>query len=442
MSDSLSVPWTREQLEARALTNYQCPRVFGPERYTSQAFCDAEFRDLWPNVWQIVCLESEVAEVGDYVEYQIGDESVLVVRGADGVLRALSNVCRHRATCIKEGAGRAAELRCPFHGWRYGLDGSLLEIVNDWDFPVADSQRAGLPRFAVETWSGFVFVSLASEPEPLSEFLGPVRDLFAGYMMEKRYRQLAVSIVVPCNWKVALAAFPEIYHVPWTHPQLSTYSSDVDSSFEILGKHGKLVHAMRPSPNSPFEVDEETYLETRLESLSKILPSGSCERALREFSEGRTARELLAELWRESYAIRGIDVSMHADADFVDSHGYLLFPNVVAFVGMGSAGHNVWRFRPNAHDPDSSILEVWLLTFPEQASTRPPNSLIVAYPAGTTFSEAMPGSRLGAVFDQDLSNLAGMQRGLHSKFYPGTTHALYQESLIRHFEETLDLYVS
>ena len=106
-------------------------------------------------------------------------------------------------------------------------------------------------------------------------------------MMEKRYRQLAVSIVVRCNWKVALAAFPKIYHVPWTHLQLSTPSSHVDSSFKILGKHGKLVHAMRPSPNSPFEVDEETYLETRLESLSKILSSGLCHMARRAFSEGR-----------------------------------------------------------------------------------------------------------------------------------------------------------
>ena len=286
-----------EQLEAHALTNYQCPRVFGPERYTSQAFCDAEFRDLWPNVWQIVCLESEVAEVGDYVEYQIGDESVLVVRGADGVLRALSNVCRHRATCIKEGAGRAAELRCPFHGWRYGLDGSLLEIVNDWDFPAADSQRAGLPRFAVETWSGFVFVSLASEPEPLSEFLGPVRDLFAGYMMEKRYRQLAVSIVVPCNWKVALAAFPEIYHVPWTHPQLSTYSSDVDSSFEILGKHGKLVHAMRPSPKFPLrgrrgDLSRDSAGVTEQDTALRIVRAGP-ERVLRGSNGTRASRRAL-----------------------------------------------------------------------------------------------------------------------------------------------------
>ena len=202
-----------------------------------------------------------------------------------------------RATCIKEGAGRAAELRCPFHGWRYGLDGSLLEIVNDWDFPVADSQRAGLPRFAVETWSGFVFVSLASEPEPLSEFLGPVRDLFAGYMMEKRYRQLAVSIVVPCHWKVALAAFPEIYHVPWTHPQLSTYSSDVDSSFEILGKHGKLVHAMRPSPKFPLrgrrgDLSRDSAGVTEQDTALRIVRPGP-ERVLRGSNGTRASRRAL-----------------------------------------------------------------------------------------------------------------------------------------------------
>ena len=209
MSDSLSVPWTLEQLEARALTNYQCPRCFGPERYTSQAFCDAEFRDLWPNVWQIVCLESEVAEVGDYVEYQIGDESVLVVRGADGVLRALSNVCRHRCDLHQRGGGQ---------GRRVALPVPRLALRSRW-VPSRDRQRLGLPRRRQPACGppqvrGRDLVRLRVRqprlraraplrvPGPRPRSLCRVHD-------GERHRQLAVSIVVPCSWKVALAAFPE-----------------------------------------------------------------------------------------------------------------------------------------------------------------------------------------------------------------------------------------
>jgi phenylpropionate dioxygenase-like ring-hydroxylating dioxygenase large terminal subunit len=441
-SDLLHVPWTREQLEARSRTNFDKPRVVDKHRYTSREFADREHELLWPHVWQLACLEDDVPAAGDYLEYQVGDESVLIVRDASMTLRAMSNVCRHRATCIKTGAGNARELRCPFHGWRYGLDGSLQEIVNDWDFPTANLADLRLPQFALETWSGLVFVNLDPNPEPLAEFLGPLHSMFDGYLIERRYRKAGVSIEVPCNWKIALAAFPEIYHVPWTHPQLATYSSDVDSTFEPLGQHGKLVHAMRPSPNLPYEVDEETYLETRLESTKKLMAPGAADRAMEGLKHGRSARDLLAELWRESYAIRGIDVSSYSDADFVDSHGYLIFPNIVAFVGVGSAGHNLWRFRPNGHDPDSSFLEVWVMDFPDSPDNRPPSQPVQHYPAGSTFSQALgPESRLGAIFDQDLSNLEGMQRGLHSAFYPGTTHALYQESLIRHFEDIVDHYL-
>src|SRR3954463_4030261 len=101
------------------------------ERYLSAEFVDAEMDRLWPRVWQVACREEEIPAAGDFVEYTIGDQSVLVVRDGAGAINAFHNACAHRGTALAEGCGAfAGEVRCPYHGWRYALDGRVTEVVD------------------------------------------------------------------------------------------------------------------------------------------------------------------------------------------------------------------------------------------------------------------------------------------------------------------------
>src|SRR5437588_6705754 len=101
------------------------------ERYTSREFVELEMDRLWPRVWQVACREEQIPEVGDYLEYTIGDQSILVVRSAPDTITASYNACLHRGTRLGEGTGHFDDgtIRCRFHAWCYALAGPLTHLV-------------------------------------------------------------------------------------------------------------------------------------------------------------------------------------------------------------------------------------------------------------------------------------------------------------------------
>ena len=156
------------------------------ERYVSQAFLDLEMERLWPRVWQVACREEQVAEPGQFVEYTIGDQSVLVVRTEDGRIRAHHNACLHRGTRLASGCGRfdTGSIRCRYHAWRYGFDGRLIEVVDADEFdPMPEGSSLGAVR--AECWGGFVFVNFDPDAEPLLDYLQPLPELLAAYHLER-----------------------------------------------------------------------------------------------------------------------------------------------------------------------------------------------------------------------------------------------------------------
>ena len=137
---------------------------------------------------------SQLREPGDYVSMTVAGEPIAVVRGKDGDLRAFSNVCRHRAARVLDGAGNCGKaMRCPYHGWTYGLDGRLLAIPEKTGFAGFDKDANGLWPLQVGVAAGFVFASLNPEPEPLSEYLGPFESWLAPYRPERLVRDQASS---------------------------------------------------------------------------------------------------------------------------------------------------------------------------------------------------------------------------------------------------------
>jgi choline monooxygenase len=201
------------------------PRLENASTLPSHFYFDAEVlreeqRNVFGRTWQLVGRAEQVAEPGQYFTAVVGEEPVLVVRGSDRLLRAMSNVCRHRAGPIAAGEGRRPILQCGYHGWTYWLDGRLK---NTPEFEgVADFDRAScvLPPYQVGVWNELVFVNLDRDAESLDEFLGelvtdmPPHDYRGFRLAHRKVWEL------DCNWKVYVDNYLEGYHIPIVHPGL------------------------------------------------------------------------------------------------------------------------------------------------------------------------------------------------------------------------------
>ena len=208
------------------------------ESYFSPHYLDLEYRRLWPRVWQMACREEELPEVGDYLTYDIGDDSVIVVRSAPDQLRAFHNVCRHRGRRLMEGTGQIKHIRCAFHGWRWKLDGSNENVTHreDWCGGL-DKVDLSLGAVRLETWGGFIFINLDAEAEPLLTYLGEAAEALAPFQLDKMRYRWRKWLKMPANWKVALEAFNEGYHVSITHWPLNRFGTSHFTS-RATGRHG------------------------------------------------------------------------------------------------------------------------------------------------------------------------------------------------------------
>jgi phenylpropionate dioxygenase-like ring-hydroxylating dioxygenase large terminal subunit len=396
------------------------------ERYTSRAFHDLEVARLWRKVWQMACREEALARAGDHVVYEIAEDSVLVVRTPGGDVRAFHNVCLHRGRLLREGDGNASELRCPFHGWTWNLDGTLKSVPCRSEFPEVREDEYRLPEVRVGLWGGFVFVNLDPGAEPLERFLGDLPAHFAAWPLETRATVAHVAKRLPCNWKVAQEAFMEAYHVGATHPQLLPGIGDLNSQYDVFGNFSRAITAnMTPSPHLGFAPSEQEMLDS---FVSRSLDE---EPALR-VPDGTTARRTMASGARRALAAELPGAAELSDAELADSFYYTLFPN---FHPWGAYNRIVYRFRPWRSDPDRCVMEViYLAPF---RGERPPPARVHWLGDDEDWTRAPELGFLTRVFNQDTRNLAQVQRGLHAARHSHVTFALRQELKIRHFHALL-----
>jgi len=190
--------------------------------YTDPAMLDAERAAVFGGTWQAVGHAEWVAAPGAYFGCDIAGEPVLVARAADGVLRALSNVCRHRGSELCSGRGAGSVIRCPYHGWSYTLDGALhgapeFEGVADWD-----RAQVRLPEFRAEVWGPYVFVCQDPQAPALCEVLGsiPAEVAAIGCPIDRLRFAYRRDYTIECNWKVYVDNYLEGYHLPAAHPGL------------------------------------------------------------------------------------------------------------------------------------------------------------------------------------------------------------------------------
>jgi choline monooxygenase len=185
--------------------------------YTDATVLADENRTIFAKTWQLAGRAEHVAEPGQYFTTTIANEPLLVVRGSDGVLRAMSNVCRHRAGPIAKGEGKRPVLQCGYHGWTYSLDGALLKTPEFENAAEFDRASCRLPQFRVETWLDLVFVNLDPGAPSLRESFGEIVDAVGhtGFRLaaSKKWE-------LDCNWKVYVDNYLEGYHIPIVHSSL------------------------------------------------------------------------------------------------------------------------------------------------------------------------------------------------------------------------------
>ena len=141
--------------------------------YVDPRIAELERLNVLSTTWQLVARTSQLQNAGDFVATRVAGEPIVVVRGADGTLRAFFNVCRHHAAAVvTQPCGQASILQCPYHGWKYGLDGSLKGMPEFEGVENFDRAQNGLLPVRVETWECFVFINLDPDALSLNEFLG------------------------------------------------------------------------------------------------------------------------------------------------------------------------------------------------------------------------------------------------------------------------------
>jgi phenylpropionate dioxygenase-like ring-hydroxylating dioxygenase large terminal subunit len=208
-------------IDAAALARVQQPLsrawTLPPQAYTAPAVFAAEAERLFRRQWLCVARADELPEPGDYRCLDLVDQPIVLVRGRDGELRALSRICLHRAMPVAEGAGRVTRFVCPYHHWTYELDGALrsapmMDGVEDFD-----ARACRLPALRTEIWHGFVFVNGDPDAAPLAPALSGFDTLLRNYRLDDLVVVDTQQFDSPWNWKILVENFLEAYHHIATH---------------------------------------------------------------------------------------------------------------------------------------------------------------------------------------------------------------------------------
>jgi phenylpropionate dioxygenase-like ring-hydroxylating dioxygenase large terminal subunit len=404
--------------------------------YLSADYHRRELDELWGRVWQIAGRVEDVTNPGDSFVYDIGDDSLVILRTQSGELRAYHNACLHRGTRLRDEAGSLERIRCPFHGFTWSLDGELSDVPCRWDFPEIKNDAFRLPQALVDTWGGFVFVNLDPSAGSLGDYLEDLPRHFERWPLEDRFVAARVERRVACNWKIAIEAFIETFHVIGVHSANLPFFGDANSQYDVWPEqrhYNRMLNASgTPSPHLKGELSDQRVIDIAARF-------GMVEPGTR-VPEGASARTVMVEASRERLTKSlGFDSQDFSDAEVQDVIQYSLFPNIVLFGGLGSP--LFYRARPDGDDPNQCLFEVMLLLPVPPGAERPAPANRRFLEDHEKWSDVPELSYFGPVLDEDQAIMPRVQRGLRASRKPSLSLGVYQESRIRHFRRTLEEYV-
>jgi phenylpropionate dioxygenase-like ring-hydroxylating dioxygenase large terminal subunit len=422
------------------------------ERFIDPSLGHREREKLWPRVWQTACRLEELPEVGDYVVYEILDESILVVRTAPDAVSGYYNVCQHRARRLQDKPrGNVRQgFYCRFHGWRYGLDGSLQHVPDEEDWFCENLRaQAGLKQVRVETWAGWVWINMDLQAQSLLEFLGPVATTLAPLELERTRRHWHKTLIAPVNWKVVVGAFSEGYHAGATHDGGLSYRR-MKSPAVAHGPHtmyfsewAGLVRMRQPDDSWAEVADLREHIHAnclhlfhKLRAMVLEPTRRAAERLLVEVPSGTPDQSVAAEFLRlqreETQQIgahwpQGLDVGNLATI----GTGWHVFPNTVFLPTVDGA---LWyRFRPHPDDSGSCVFDMWSLG--RYAAGAEPAVTQENFDGFEAFKGQNP------FLEEDFDNMIGVAKGMQSRGWHGALLNPLQELPITTFMRTLGEYV-
>jgi len=419
------------------------PERIPVQRYYDEGFYQAELDYLWPHVWQMACRLEQIPNVGDWVEYSNVGKSVIVVRTEDGI-KAFHNACRHRGVPVAGGKGNeygncaTSGFTCPFHGWRWNMHGENTFVYGRQLFSERQLDKAdlALKPCRVETWGGCAFINHDDDAPGLRETLGPVADRLEAHGAGILRSEWWYATVLPANWKVAMEAFHEGYHVMRTHPQLqqvapfmynSIYAGETGSGKPLTGRERIRQHFRH------FELLSEGMagmchakdVETMRGLLDVELPEDPEQAEMAWFGI------VMQEITRQRRE-RGEDVPDYLAVTMSDPIHALefLFPHYFLLPTFSSMSS--YRIRPLG--PESCLFEIWSLTpFPRgQEPKAPMEPIVLPYD-----SQDFP-----PIPKQDYSNIPIQQKGLHARGFEFMRLSKDKEGLISNYQRIIDGYLA
>lgn len=440
---------TAQDMDEEILSTYPT------EAFLSRDYLEAEKKLLWPKVWQMVERETDLPNPGDWMTYNVAEESVIVLRKDGGTLKAFHNVCPHRGRQLVSVPDGAHDVRgnnrknfiCGFHGWTFDLDGNNTYILDpqDWQNKLTPEMTC-LSDVQVDTWGGYIYINMDPDCVPLKEWMGRAGEILEHFELDKmryKWRQWAVY---DCNWKTAIEAFLEPYHVAGTHTQLLAYG-DYYALSKQYGLHSVSSYDTREEKFqmsesagttragkgddarvSTYELIKENYETINYAASTETLVNAA-SRLVDELPETATPTEIIAH-WIKSAkaddAARGV-IWPEVPPEIKKESGLAwgLFPNQNILHGETFA--LCYRVRPYGDDPNKCIFESYALErFPE--GEEPETEWVYADPTGENW---------GAVLAQDFSNMEFVQKGMKSSGFRGPLPNPHQEQKVINLHRNL-----
>jgi len=427
------------------------PVICPTEAYISEEYVRLERDRLWRKVWLQAGRLEDIPEVGNYLSYDILDDSVLIVRTAPDTIKAYHNVCTHRGRRLvdtppgaRNARGKRMNFVCGFHAWTFDLEGQCTYILkkSDWQGALSD-ERTRLGKVSIDTWGGFIWINLDPDCEPLRDYLEPAARMLEPFELQNMRPRWRCWTIFDCNWKVALEAFDETYHVPGTHPEFMAFG-DFTGWAKAQGKHSFIGYDTGDGPKenasklrlgagdprvATAQMQKYTWegvntnttktLVDVAQTLPGVLPAGTPAADVLKYwlDTARALDEKRGVFWPK------------VDPEHVARSGtaWQIFPNQQ----IGHAVNNMlcYQARPYGYNPDKCYFEV---------------AVYELYPKGAapetewTFAEPKD---FPHVLKQDFSNMAAVQQGMKNVGYRGNLPNPKAEGAVASLHKNLARYM-
>jgi len=430
----------------------EAPVTIGAEAYVSPDYAAAEQECLWRRTWLQAGRTEDLPEVGSFITFDIGIDSIIVVRSGETEFSAYWNVCPHRGRRLidvpagrRNARGRKMNFVCGFHGWTFNHQGQCTYIQDreHWQGKL-DEDNTRLGKVQCDAWGGWVWINMDPGAVPLREYLEPAATMLDPYQLQNMRYRWRKWVKFDCNWKVALEAFNETYHVPGTHPEFMAFGDfpgwarnhgrhsniGYDAPKDMEENSGKLrVGTGEDARISTAEMQNYTWAAANTNTTQTMVDVANALKD--ELPEGTPPAEVLG-YWikrsKEIDATRGV-VWPEVPSSHTAQAGtaWQIFPNFQ----IGHAVNNMlcYMARPVPGNPDQCYFEAAVFElFPEGG-------------APETDWEYTEPTAWPPVLQQDFANMAAVQQGMKNGGFRGTQPNPYRERAIPSLHFNLARYM-